>query len=144
MALKLCRLVRRHQGVDQGVQVAVNDGRDVEIPFHNENIAWFSALLMVKDFNAHGEIKTDNQFMTNADTIFIAKEGFDISDSNPFTGKKFVQEKSNGINVYECLEWNIEKLRENTQFELDKSQAWHVSENIYEEKNWIPLNEWKE
>lgn len=125
--------------------IIVSDhGRDVEIPFHNENIAWFSALLMVKDFNAHGEIKTDNQFMTNADTIFIAKEGFDISDSNPFTGKKFVQEKSNGINVYECLEWNIEKLRENTQFELDKSQAWHVSENIYEEKNWIPLNEWKE
>ena len=48
----------------------------------------FNCLLMVKDFNKIGEVKADYAFMTNADTLFFAKEGLDVSDVNPFTGKK--------------------------------------------------------
>ena len=35
----------------------------------------FAPLLLVKDFNAHGELKTSEEFMTNADTPYIATKG---------------------------------------------------------------------
>ena len=30
-----------------------------------------------------------------------------------------------------------------TEFPIDKKQAWHVQDNLYEPKNWIPLTEWE-
>lgn len=105
----------------------------------------YTPILLFKDFNNNAELSTDNTFMTNADTLFLAKEGLGLSDKNPFTNKELIQEKENGITLYPTLEadFALEALLNRTQFTLDKSQAYHVSENIFEEKNWIPLLEWE-
>ncbi len=125
--------------------IIVSDhGYEINIPCKDENVASFSALLLVKDFNSRGELCTNNDFMTNADTLFFAKEGLNVSNINPFTKNKFVQEKSNGINVYTCVDWNPAHFRDAKQFELDENQAFHVSSNIYKKENWIPLTEWKQ
>lgn len=124
--------------------IIVSDhGRGIEIPCKNENVAWYSALFMFKDFNSNNDVITNYDFMTNADTLFLAKKDLPISNINPFTGKEFIQDKENGVNIYHCIDWNGEHYRNNKQFELDKKQAFHVSENIFEEKNWIPLTEWE-
>ncbi len=101
------------------------------------------ALLLYKDFDSDGSIMTDNTFMTNADTLYLAKEGLELSDENPFTGKKLVPQKDGGVNVYRASNWDGGYYKEKTQFELTMTQAWHISDNIYEEKNWIPLLKWE-
>ncbi len=104
---------------------------------------WMTALLMVKDFDSHGEATSDDTFMTNADTLYLAKEGLGLSDTNPFTGKKFDLQKENGVDVHWCYDWNAANFQEATQFEFTENLNWHVSGDIYNENNWIPLTEWK-
>ena len=85
--------------------------------------------------------------MTNADTLFFAKKDLNISNINPFTKKEFLQSKKDGVSVYfateEGKEWNADYMIDKTQFTLDKKMGWHVSENIFDEKNWIPIFEYE-
>lgn len=114
--------------------------------FSNPQLPLFcNSVLLVKDFNSTGSLKKDNTFMTNADAFFFAKEGLGLSEKNPYTGKTFVQNKKNGVNVCLLPLRNVvgEYIVEHSQFEIIKDEAWHVSDNIFEEKNWIPLKEWE-
>ena len=54
---------------------------------NDEDVMWYNALLMVKDFNSNDGFVTDDTFMTNADTPTIAFEGVIENPVNPFTGK---------------------------------------------------------
>ena len=54
--------------------------------FDYEDILYYNALLMVKDFNSRA-YKTDNRFMTNADTPLLAFEGVVDHPWNPFLQK---------------------------------------------------------
>ena len=105
----------------------------------------YNPLLMVKDFNCHNDLSTDNSFMTNADTLFLAKKNLNISNINPFTKKEFKQEKEN-VHVYPQgfdNEHNGELIRDKTQFVLNKEEGWNVTKNIFDEKNWTPISEWE-
>lgn len=136
--------LRKNNAFDNTRIIIVSDhGRGINIPLHDQNVAWYSALLMVKDFNSNCSFTTNNEFMTNADTLFIAKKDLPVSNINPFTGKKLIQNKADGVNIYHCIDWNGEHYRNKKTFELDKNRAFHVSENIFDEKNWIPLTEWE-
>ena len=97
---------------------------------------------MMKDFNQKNFV-VDDSFMMNADTLFLAKKDLPIANKNPFTGKILEQRKENGVNVYHCTDWNAYHFQDEKQFVLDKKQAWHVQDNLYEPKNWIPLTEWE-
>lgn len=128
---------------DHGRDIKLNDFsnfKDSTIP------AFFTPVLLFKDFNSNSELSTDETFMTNADTLFLAKKDLNLSDENPFTHKKFTQEKGDGITVYPIggnEEWNAEKMIGKTQFTLDKTKAYHVHDNIFDEANWIPLLDWE-
>ncbi len=110
--------------------------------------AKFLPLLLVKDFNSNDDLKYDYTFMTNADTIFFALESLDdVSRVNPYTGNELTQEKENGISAYssvDATEWNAAKIAERTSFILDKTQAWHIEDNIFDESNWVRLSQWEE
>ena len=137
--------LRENNVFDNTRIIIVSDhGREKTIiPFNDENIASYGALLLEKDFDSKGEVQINNDFMMNADTLFLAKKDLPISNKNPFTGKEFKIEKANGVNVYYCVDWNTSHFREKTQFELDKNRAFHVSSDIYKKENWIPLIEWE-
>ncbi len=108
----------------------------------------YRPLLLVKDFASRGELKTDETFMTNADTIFISTENLEeITMVNPYTGNKLTKEKENGVNAYpvnSSTEWNAPLLVDWTQFTLKKENALHVEGNALDSSNWIPLLEWEE
>ncbi|MCR5401541.1 MAG: YidC/Oxa1 family membrane protein insertase [Treponema sp.] len=99
----------------------------------------FNPLFMVKDFNSTGKLKTNNSLMTNADTLFFAKEGLSLSDKNPFTHRTFVQEKEN-IMVWEPNkeEWSSTYVMDKTQFTLEK--GYKITENIFNPNNWKEIN----
>ena len=60
----------------------------------------FAPLLMVKDFGAHGKIQTSEEFMTTADTPYLATKDVISNPVNPYTGKPITdQGKANGITV---------------------------------------------
>ncbi|MCR5063462.1 MAG: sulfatase-like hydrolase/transferase, partial [Treponema sp.] len=106
------------------------------------NISRFNPLLLFKDFDSNGELVTDNQFMTNADTIFLAKQNLDVSNINPFTNKELKQDKKyEGITVYPTYgqEMYVEYLKDKTQFTL--KDGYFVKNNIFDKNNWQPLND---
>lgn len=104
---------------------------------------YYNPMLLIKDFDSHGEVKTDNAFMTSADTLFLAKEGLGLSDINPFTGKRLVPQKKDGVNIYWTADWNAANFYDAKQFVLPEELSYHVSDNIFDQKNWIPLVDWK-
>lgn len=99
---------------------------------------FYNPLLLVKDFNAEGEPKTDNSFMTNADTPTLATEGLIDNPVNPFTGKAINSDAKEGKQyILVSKQWNIDKNNGNTFL----PDPWvSVHDNIFEEKNWT-LNE---
>lgn len=104
--------------------------------------AFFSAMLMFKDFkmpNSVQGVQTSGEFMMNADTVFLAKEGLDVSNKNPFTGKDFVQQKDGEVHVYYSVQHNQTKIYNNKQFDLETKKGWAVKENIFDEANWRRL-----
>ena len=107
----------------------------------DEDKTWFTPLLMYKDFNCNGELLTDETFMTNADTIFLAKEGLGLGDRNPITGNELIMEKEEGINVF-LSGWQAEEARQQKQkvFETESEIIWHVSPgDISREETWTRL-----
>lgn len=110
------------------------------------NPAAYNPLLLVKDFGSDLPLKTDFSFMTNADTLFFAKENMPVSDKNPFTNRKFETQKENGVNVYPISngEHHADHLSKKKLFTLNKSSAYHVSGDITNEENWIPLDSYSE
>lgn len=144
--------LRKNDVYDNTRIIIVSDhGRDIKLNdfsnFADSTIpAFFTPVLLFKDFNSNFELSTDETFMTNADTLFLAKKDLNLSDENPFTHKKFTQEKGDGITIYPVggnEEWNAEKMIGKTQFTLDKTKAFHVYDNIFDEANWIPLLDWE-
>ena len=87
-----------HLQIPQGV---INTGVD-SVGFNAsgslEDIMSYNPLLLVKDFNAAGEIRTDTAFMTNADVPTIAMEGLISDPVNPFTGKPVNNQYKSDIN----------------------------------------------
>ena len=140
----------RENGVYDNTRIIIvsDHGYSVNSDIVEYDQAQFLPLLLVKDFNSDGELTYDYTFMTNADTILLATEGLEeVSDTNPYTGKKLTTDKEDGINVYPVVdsrEWNAPQIIDYTEFTLDRSVGWHVSDDIFDSGNWINLTEWEE
>ena len=90
----------------------------------------YTPILMVKDFGSHGEIQTSEEFMTNADTPYLALKGVVDNPVNPFTGKAItVDGKANGAIIYRSDHWN----------------PWNNTGPVYASGDWISVkdNLWK-
>jgi hypothetical protein len=121
--------------------ILVSDhGMRVTNPFKDKNnlpndreLLEFNSLLMVKDFNAEFELKTDNTFMTNADVPHIAANGIVYPLINPFTGKEMPIEKSNGVTITNNDFWEPDSFNQTTI----KPDEWlFVKNNVFEPSNW--------
>ncbi|MCL2139821.1 MAG: hypothetical protein FWH41_09885, partial [Treponema sp.] len=106
-----------------------------DLPF---NIEQFNALLMVKDFYANGILKTNTEFMTNADVPSLAMEGLIENAVNPFTGNQ-INMKAKEKPLYIAVSGSIHlQNKQTTQFSLNKENDYYVHKNIFDTKNWIP------
>ena len=92
-------------------------------------------VLMVKDYDST-ELTVSYEFMTNADTPFLAVDGLIADPVNPFTGNPIVEaDKTEDQYIYVSDNYNI--LQNNgTQFE-DPDGYWiAVRGNIWDDENW--------
>jgi hypothetical protein len=95
----------------------------------------YNPILLVKDFDAQGELVTDMTFMTNADVPLLAVKELIKDAKNPFTGEALEADKDEGVNIFlggtsqtrDYPDWRS----------LDKvSRFYHVKDNIFIEENW--------
>ena len=101
---------------------------------HQIDAEWFTPLLMVKDFNSRGELSQSEEFMTNADTPYLASEGLIENPVNPFTGKKITTEAKNGEQkIFYSGDWGVDKNNGNT---FKPGQWYSVKDNIWKKANW--------
>ncbi len=129
---------------DHGAPLSLPPFRNME---YGEDIARYNPLFMFKDFGSSGKLKTDNSFMTNADTLILATKDLPVSEKNPFTNKKysdFVDKSS--IHIHHIVrltdfdEINPLYLKD-TKLWILQDEKYHtpsytVHDNIFEESNW--------
>ena len=94
----------------------------------------FAPLLLVKDFNSHGELKTSEEFMTTADTPYLATKDVISNPVNPYSGKPITdQGKQNGITIFNSDHWKVHINNGTTYMPGD----WYsLKDSIWKKSNW--------
>ncbi len=94
----------------------------------------YAPLLMVKDFNSHGRLVTDNTFMTNADTPYLATKDIISNPTNPYTGNPITDEgKKDGVYIYRSDHWNP---KNNMGYTYSEGDWFYVNQDIWKIENW--------
>ncbi len=100
----------------------------------------FTPLLMKKDFNAHGPLKDNNEFMSNADTVHMAIEGIVDNLVNPYTGKTMNQDaKKRPLHVNTAMNWELGDPQDTT-LNMKGGQWWSIEKDIFDMSNWKHLD----
>jgi YidC/Oxa1 family membrane protein insertase len=101
------------------------------LPFYADQ---YNPILLVKDFNSGGPLKTDNSFMSNADVPALALSGIVANPVNPNTGKNIDFEyKKNPLYI---LIGGTDELNR-YQYRLNPKADHYVHTNIFDNNNWI-------
>jgi hypothetical protein len=113
---------------------------DTDIAFPNERRETYNPVLLFKDFNAHGKLKTDNTFMTNADVPVLALSGI-AELVNPFTGKALTENhKKDGVYIIMNSIGQPDHLNRNT-FKIKDDDWLFVKDNIFDAANWTKVKQ---
>jgi len=103
------------------------------LPF---NIEWYNALLLVKDFNATGNFKTDNSFMSNGDVPFLALNNQIENPINPFTGNEISTScKLNPLYITMSTSFSLSSPDSKT-INLNPNLDYYVHTNLFNQDNW--------
>jgi hypothetical protein len=110
-------------------------------PSSPSNIDNFHPILLVKDFNASGELKTNLAFMTNADVPFLALTGQIENPVNPFTGNLIsTANKEKPLYIAASGSVHLENPLQAT-LSLNPRYDYYVHGGMLEEKNWSKAEE---
>ncbi|MBO6218693.1 MAG: membrane protein insertase YidC [Treponema sp.] len=103
------------------------------VPILKDN---YTATLMVKDFNQRGSLRTDNTFMTNADTPYLATKDLIEGAKNPFTNNLFEEKDKASRMKIASAPAESTRIRHNTKFTVADDHWYTVKDNIYVNENW--------
>jgi len=134
----------KENGVYDNTRIIIvsDHGRGIKNPyfnkFQNEMTIKFNPLLIVKDFNSRGEIKTVNDFMTNADVPYISTLKLIQNPKNPFTGKEIsINKKDKGVYIKYDSRWHPRNYTSVTNPIGSQDKIHFVKDNIFDRKNWV-------
>jgi hypothetical protein len=119
---------------DHGASISGDFPSNIELSNGN-NVKSYNPLLMVKDFNAHGELVTNHSFMTNADTPFLATEQIIENPVNPFTGVPLQAQKEQGVTISSSDLWEPGYHAKN-YFKINPDEWFYIHDNIFDPANW--------
>lgn len=106
-------------------------------------IEWYNPMLMVKDFNAAGNLKYSGNFMTQADVPAIAVKNVIKEPVNPFTGneiKELSLEEKQEKTIVSFSKANRVRATEDNGFIINDDDWYTVKNSIFSVKNWSKLN----
>lgn len=117
-------------GYDSSIESFRGDFSEQMYPAH------FNPILLIKDFDAHGEMKTDMTFMTNADVPSLAISGLVKNNVNPFTQNLIdMHDKENGVAISENT-FHTPGLNNRNTFKISDDEWLSVRDNIFDAANW--------
>lgn len=95
----------------------------------------FNPVLLVKDFGSTG-FTTSNEFMTNADTPFLALDGVVENPVNPFTGNPIVEADKTGEQLIYVSD--IVNITDNHGYQFEDPNGFWVTvrDDISDRNNW--------
>jgi hypothetical protein len=99
----------------------------------------FNPILLVKDFNASGPMRTDDTFMSNGDVPSLALQGLFDDPRNPYTGNPVnMDAKQNPLYIFTSNPYGDEHLifADETQVRLAPKKDYYVHDNIFDPANW--------
>lgn len=100
----------------------------------------FHPLLLVKDFNAKGALKTDMTFMTNGDVPSLALKGIVSEPVNPFTKKAVPLDtsdiKKDGVVISASDVHQAWLMRDVYTYPVRTNQWWRVKDSIFKASSW--------
>ena len=98
------------------------------------------AVLLFKDFNCSGQIKSDNSFMTNADTPALALKDIVENPVNPFTKNPMqVQNKNDYVKISTAPMQSL-RTRDDVKYTVADNEWLTVHDDIFKNENWSFLN----
>lgn len=113
--------------LNQFNDMSLENGLDVE---------GLNCLLMIKDFDAHGVLLTDETLMSTADVPTIAVSGVIEKPVNPYTGNNInSEEKKNGITITTSGNWVFEGNNDNV-WDLSDGEFWTVHGDVLSTSSW--------
>jgi YidC/Oxa1 family membrane protein insertase len=118
---------------DHGADIYSGTFPPSEIPFNREK---YNPLMLVKDFNADFPLKTDMEFMTNADTPMLAFKNLFPNPINPFTGNPMNDSPKRGsLHITTSLKHLPEDHNANT-FKINDNEWYGVHADIFDADSW--------
>jgi len=103
------------------------------LPFNREI---YNPLLLVKDFNDNFDLKTDYNFMTNADVPTLAFNDLIENPVNPFTGNLINNSSKQGLQyITTSSKWMPNQHNSNT-FNISDNEWYTVHSDIFNSSNW--------
>ena len=112
-----------------------NQFDDLLLPELGYDAEQLNPVLLVKDFDSTGFTVSD-EFMTNADTPYLALEGIFDSPVNPFTGNPITKDSDSGDQlIYISGSGNV-LTNNGTRLEEADRRWFTVHDSIYDNRNW--------
>ena len=128
---------------DHGIGTTEKANSNYKTPYLTDKFEkdHLNPLMLVKNFNENGELKTDLSFMTNADVPTLVLEDIVVSPVNPFTNNSISSDaKSNGVLVtIDDLFMPHHSKNENV-FTVKNDMWYRVKDNIFDDSNWVKEN----
>jgi len=123
--------------------IAADHGGDVKnlisnepLSIKNESRELYNPVFLYKDFNSHGTLYVNNDFMTNADVPFFILNGLSDNPVNPFTGNQITTlPKEEGILItthHSPMAGSHGKY----VFNIKNNEWMYLHDSIYEASNW--------
>jgi membrane protein insertase Oxa1/YidC/SpoIIIJ len=109
---------------------------DEPFPIKNESKEEYNPVFLFKDFNSHGTLSVNSDFMTNADVPFFTLNGLLENPVNPFTGNPITtQPKNDGIFITRST-LSMAGSHDKYVFNIKKNQWMHLHDSLFETSNW--------
>jgi hypothetical protein len=123
---------------DHGSQISYVTKAKPGMPSNFDNL---HPMLLVKDFNAEGSLKTDMTFMTNADVPALTLWELFEQPVNPFTGNS-IEVKDKEKPLYIAVSGDIHMGDpEAVQLILNPKRDYYVHDDIFKAENWARVEE---
>ncbi len=123
---------------DHGLDAGHFDEYLIDVGDSEVDLECYNALLMVKDFGSSG-FTVNSDFITNADTPYIATEGLIEGASNPFTGRAFTtSDDVESMIIISSDNWNSTGA---TGYGYDPASWYRITPDVLDPNNWEYLGE---
>jgi YidC/Oxa1 family membrane protein insertase len=118
---------------DHGWNYSLALDKNIKLP-NGEGLVAYNPLLLVKDFGARGPLRADTQFMTNADTPWLAAQKLIPGARNPWTGAPLAPEKED-VFIHTSRLWSPD-LHGKYALRAAENRYLSVHDSIFDPKNW--------